>query len=156
MFPAKFSTTCVVVLPTFRCGAVGSTSYCQPAHEPYSSLILTLRYLSPATKFDRVSGRLYVRGKMRPSPYEVTPSPYAWLLAKQRPTQAQPTQNAREPFSQLLTVGQARALLGTSGATIRRLIKSGTLRAIRFGPRGYHRIPISEIERLGALAKEHR
>jgi excisionase family DNA binding protein len=68
-----------------------------------------------------------------------------------QPTQ---TENAREPFSRLFTTTQASTLLGVSARLLRRMIKNGSLRATRFGGRGYHRIPLSEIERLGSLAKE--
>lgn len=87
---------------------------------------------------------------------EVSASPYAWLLNRQRPPQPTQPENALAPFSRLLTTTSASAALGVSARLLRQMIKNGTLRATRFGPRGYFRIPQSELERLGSLPKEPR
>jgi excisionase family DNA binding protein len=78
---------------------------------------------------------------------ELASSPYSWL-------QDRPKKEA-DSFSPLLRVSEASKLLGCCPAHVRRLIAAGTLRAIRFGKRGSHRIPLSELIRVGALKEQN-
>jgi len=73
-----------------------------------------------------------------------TPTPFAWLMRKQQ-------KHALMTPDRLYTIKQARALLGNPCATtVRRWLKVGILHGTRIGPRGYFRIPQSEIERVRA------
>ena len=49
------------------------------------------------------------------------------------------------------TVTEAAQLLGVYPGTVRRLIRAGRLRSVRFGEHGHHRIPASELDRLLAI-----
>lgn len=46
-----------------------------------------------------------------------------------------------------LSIPEVAAVLSLSEVTIRRMLKSGTLKAVRASPRGSHRIPMTEIDR---------
>jgi excisionase family DNA binding protein len=48
----------------------------------------------------------------------------------------------------LLTPAEAMDSLRVSYSTLRRMIDSGELRAVRVGPGRYLRIPVAELERL--------
>ena len=78
--------------------------------------------------------------------FPLTASPYGWLLNKMKPTP--------ENFSPLVRVGEASRLLGTCPTTIRRMVAAGLLRSVRYGAKGAHRIPMSEILRLGSLKEQ--
>lgn len=78
------------------------------------------------------------------------PSPFAWLLqhAKQPPA----VQNRLEP---LLSTTETAKFLNVCGMTVRRMLKRGTLRAVRTdGKRGRYRIPRSEVERVFSLREQ--
>jgi excisionase family DNA binding protein len=53
----------------------------------------------------------------------------------------------RLPF-RLLTVSAVARMLGVHPSRVRALIADGELRSVRLGSRGWHRIPIREVERL--------
>ena len=48
----------------------------------------------------------------------------------------------------LYTVSQVARLLGVSRSHVLELIAECRLRSVRFGPHGWHRIPVEEVERL--------
>jgi excisionase family DNA binding protein len=50
--------------------------------------------------------------------------------------------------TELLRATEAAQLLGCSVWTIRRLVDSGELRLVRFGAKGWRRIPREDVERL--------
>lgn len=87
------------------------------------------------------------------SPNERAASPYAkWMIQ----TQAKPESVSTPESLQLLRVSEVARLLGCCGAHVRRLIAAGHLRAIRFGKRGSHRIPLSELQRIAALKEQEQ
>jgi excisionase family DNA binding protein len=54
-----------------------------------------------------------------------------------------------------LTVAQAAAALGVSGPTVRRWVRAGRVVGVQVGgPDGVLRIPVDELERLVAEARE--
>jgi excisionase family DNA binding protein len=83
---------------------------------------------------------------------ELAPSPYSWLLART----AKPTPELSEQFTPVIRVSEAAKLLGCGAPHIRRLIAAGVIRSTRYGTRGYHRVPVSEITRLASLKHEEK
>jgi excisionase family DNA binding protein len=83
---------------------------------------------------------------------ELAPSPYSWLLART----AKPTPEISEQFCPVIRVSEAARLLGCGTPHLRRLIALGVIRSTRYGKKGYHRIPVSEITRLAGLKKENQ
>ena len=59
-----------------------------------------------------------------------------------------PPSRTKKPASELLTVGQAAALLNLHPNTVRRWAKQGLLNAYRIGPRRDRRFHRSDVERL--------
>lgn len=57
----------------------------------------------------------------------------------------------RKPERTVLTAAQAASLLGVSYSTVKQWIYRKRIRSVRT-PGGHHRIPASEIRRLGAVA----
>jgi len=55
---------------------------------------------------------------------------------------------APAPKPELLRASEAAKLLGVSVWTIERLVESGELRFVRFGPMGWRRIVRGDVERL--------
>ena len=53
---------------------------------------------------------------------------------------------------QYYRVSEVARVTGASNSQIRELIREGCLRSVQFSPRGWHRIPIEDVERL--LAEE--
>ena len=48
----------------------------------------------------------------------------------------------------LFTVSECAEVLGLHRASVLELIHDGRLRSVRFGPNGWHRVPIEEVDRL--------
>ncbi len=53
-----------------------------------------------------------------------------------------------------LTIPEAAAMLAMSEVSIRRMLKSGVLKAVRASPKGSYRIPITEIDRYLTFPKQ--
>lgn len=52
------------------------------------------------------------------------------------------------PGRRLYTAAEVARILGVTLQSVRQLVTDGQLRSIRFGPYGWHRIPVEEVERL--------
>jgi excisionase family DNA binding protein len=74
------------------------------------------------------------------------PTPYSWLLNRGNKNKPTP-----EVFSPLLRVSEASRLLNCCETTVRRAIAAGLISSVRIGVKGYHRVPLAEIHRIGSL-----
>ncbi|HLX84841.1 MAG TPA: helix-turn-helix domain-containing protein [Terriglobales bacterium] len=78
---------------------------------------------------------------------EIATSPYAWWHKQQ-------TTSPSEDVSRLVSVREASKFVGCSSAHLRRMIAAGLLRSVRFGDKGSHRIPWSELVRISKLKEQ--
>ena len=53
-----------------------------------------------------------------------------------------------QPEARLLSMREVAEVLGVSTATVRRMVVSGRLPSVRFGPKSWHRIRREDVERL--------
>lgn len=52
------------------------------------------------------------------------------------------------PKPRLYTLTQVSRMLGLHRTTVLELVAEGRLRSVRFGPRGWHRFAVEDVERL--------